>query len=151
MPSQPGAMERILDYDWPGNVRELENVIERAIILSDRSEIQVKDLPPEVRDFHAKSETSADDRRLPDQATLPIPGLSAGDRMADSGFKVRQMRAMEFIKTNGFITNKYYSQLAEISERQALRELSELVDTGKLLRIGKGRACRYVLNLPVEM
>jgi two-component system NtrC family response regulator len=146
-----GAMERILDYDWPGNVRELENVIERAIILSDRSEIQVKDLPPEVRDFHAKSETSADDRRLPDQATLPIPGLSAGDRMADSGFKVRQMRAMEFIKTNGFITNKYYSQLAEISERQALRELSELVDTGKLLRIGKGRACRYVLSQPLEM
>ena len=44
------AMERILDYHWPGNVRELENVIERAIILSDRHEIMVKDLPPEVRE-----------------------------------------------------------------------------------------------------
>jgi two-component system NtrC family response regulator len=58
---------------------------------------------------------------------------------------------MEFIKTNGFITNKYYSQLAEISERQALRELSELVDTGKLLRVGKGRACRYVLSQLAEI
>jgi two-component system NtrC family response regulator len=145
------AMERILDYDWPGNVRELENVIERAIILSDRHEIQVKDLPPEIRDFRAKPQIPASDRGIQGQVTLPGIGLSAGDRMPDSGFKVRQMRAMEFIKTNGFITNKYYSQLAEISERQALRELNELVDTGKLLRIGKGRACRYVLNQPVEI
>ncbi len=82
---------------------------------------------------------------------MPVPGLNAGDRVPDSGFKVRQMRAMEFIKTHGFITNKYYSQLAEISERQALRELSELVDTGKLHRIGKGRACRYVLRGPAEL
>jgi two-component system NtrC family response regulator len=146
-----GAMERILDYHWPGNVRELENVIERAIILSDRLEILAKDLPPEVREFRAKPEVPVDDGRLADHGVLPIPGLSSGDRMPDSGFKVRQIRAMEFIKTNGFITNKYYSQLAEISERQALRELSELVDTGKLLRVGKGRACRYVLSQLAEI
>lgn len=142
----PGAMERLLEYQWPGNVRELENVIERAIILSDRHQIQVKDLPPEVRDFHAKPETPPEEKKPSDQGALPVPGLNAADRMPDSGFKIRQMRAMEFIKTHGFITNKYYSQLAEISERQALRELSELVDTGKLHRIGKGRACRYVPN-----
>ena len=64
--------------------------------------------------------------------------------MHDSGLMVRQMHAIEFIKTNGFITNKHYSQLAKISDRQASRELSELVNTGKLLRIGWGRACRYV-------
>ena len=28
-------MELFQDYDWPGNVRELQNVIERAVILSD--------------------------------------------------------------------------------------------------------------------
>jgi transcriptional regulator with GAF, ATPase, and Fis domain len=31
-------------YDWPGNVRELENVIERALILSKGSTLQVEDL-----------------------------------------------------------------------------------------------------------
>ena len=144
-----GAMERILDYHWPGNVRELENVIERAIILSDRHEISVKDLPSEVREPSAEAPaTGTADQKISDTGILPIPGLNAGDRLSDSGFKVRQMRAMVFINTHGFITNKYYSQLAEISERQALRELSELVDSGRLLRIGKGRACRYVLSEP---
>jgi two-component system NtrC family response regulator len=144
-----GAMERILDYHWPGNVRELENVIERAIILSDRHEILVKDLPPDLRESRVEAPANTtDDRKIPAAGLLPLPGLNAGDRLSDSGFKVRQVRAMEFIKTNGFITNKYYSQLAEISERQALRELSELVDSGRLLRTGKGRACRYVLSEP---
>jgi two-component system NtrC family response regulator len=140
-----GAMERLLDYHWPGNVRELENVIERAIILSDRREIQVKDLPSEVREPGVVPVATAEEKKTSDAAVLPIPELSAGDRLNDSGLKVRQMRAMEFIKAHGFITNKYYSQLAGISERQALRELSELVDARWLLRMGKGRACRYVV------
>jgi two-component system response regulator HydG len=40
------ALARLEVYAWPGNIRELENVIERAAILSDGVEIQVRDLPP---------------------------------------------------------------------------------------------------------
>ena len=40
------AMQRLDNYAWPGNIRELENVIERAAILSDGREIQLRDLPP---------------------------------------------------------------------------------------------------------
>ena len=123
-------------------------MIERAVILSDRHEIQIKDLPSEIRDPRSSllwaAVTTAEDKKISDAEISSIPGLAAGDRVHDSGLKVRQMRAMEFIKSYGFITNKHYSQLAAISERQALRELSELVDTGRLVRIGKGRACRYV-------
>jgi len=35
-------------YAWPGNVRELQNVIERACVLADESEIKVQDLPEHV-------------------------------------------------------------------------------------------------------
>lgn len=40
------ALDHLLKLPWPGNVRELENAIERAVVLTESSEIQVKDLPP---------------------------------------------------------------------------------------------------------
>jgi formate hydrogenlyase transcriptional activator len=35
------AMTALTDYDWPGNIRELENLVERAVILSQGSELQL--------------------------------------------------------------------------------------------------------------
>ena len=43
------AMDELCSYSWPGNVRELENVVERAIILSDREVVSLEDLPPHLR------------------------------------------------------------------------------------------------------
>jgi DNA-binding NtrC family response regulator len=40
------AQKRLQAYSWPGNIRELENVVERAAILSDGTEIRERDLPP---------------------------------------------------------------------------------------------------------
>jgi len=40
----PAALTKLLGYDWPGNVRELENVLERAVALSERALIQPSDL-----------------------------------------------------------------------------------------------------------
>jgi DNA-binding NtrC family response regulator len=42
------AMQLLLDYHWPGNVRELENVVERAVVLSAREEIDVDLLPEPI-------------------------------------------------------------------------------------------------------
>jgi two-component system, NtrC family, response regulator AtoC len=41
----PPAMAALLAHDWPGNVRELENVIERAVVLSETHMIQPENLP----------------------------------------------------------------------------------------------------------
>jgi two-component system response regulator PilR (NtrC family) len=44
------AMRLLMSHPWPGNVRQLENTIERALALSPgRSQIDVRDLPPEVQ------------------------------------------------------------------------------------------------------
>ncbi|WP_282113571.1 sigma-54-dependent transcriptional regulator [Maribacter stanieri] len=40
----PEALQILERYNWPGNIRELENVIQRAVIMSDGT-IDVKDLP----------------------------------------------------------------------------------------------------------
>jgi DNA-binding NtrC family response regulator len=37
-------------YSWPGNVRELRNVMERAVVLSQGSQIEPVDLPLELRE-----------------------------------------------------------------------------------------------------
>jgi two-component system response regulator HydG len=44
------AMEALTCNRWEGNVRELENVIERSVVLTPREQIDMEDLPPEVKD-----------------------------------------------------------------------------------------------------
>lgn len=38
------AKKVLLDYSWPGNIRELRNVIERAVVLNTKGEIDKSDL-----------------------------------------------------------------------------------------------------------
>jgi two-component system response regulator FlrC len=51
----PASMRMLQEYSWPGNVRELENVIQRAILLSNDCELTPEcllfDGPPQERDI----------------------------------------------------------------------------------------------------
>jgi len=49
------VIELLKNYDWPGNVRELQNVVERAVLLSEDGYIRVKDLPEEFKEKEIKS------------------------------------------------------------------------------------------------
>ncbi len=51
----PQAMETLLDYHWPGNVRELENAVERAVVLSSGTSLDLDLLPRAVRQPHTAS------------------------------------------------------------------------------------------------
>jgi len=47
----PGVLNALMAYDWPGNVRELENVMERAVILTNGPVLEIDesfDLRPAV-------------------------------------------------------------------------------------------------------
>ncbi|MGA6925225.1 MAG: sigma-54 dependent transcriptional regulator [Desulfosarcina sp.] len=39
------AAARLVEYGWPGNVRQLRNVVERAVILCDKTSVGLKELP----------------------------------------------------------------------------------------------------------
>jgi transcriptional regulator with PAS, ATPase and Fis domain len=45
----PAALRVLSEYAWPGNVRELENVVERAVVMVQRSTVEVEDLPIDIR------------------------------------------------------------------------------------------------------
>jgi len=50
------ALEVLMNYKWYGNVRELENTIERAIVLTDRENVGVENLPYEIQNFEEKEQ-----------------------------------------------------------------------------------------------
>lgn len=43
------ALKLIYEYDWPGNVREMENTIERCMIISEKDQLDVDELPQHIR------------------------------------------------------------------------------------------------------
>jgi len=72
----PPAMALLMDYDWPGNVRELENLIQKAIILTDDGTIHPENLPDDLQQGE-----------LPDTLDT-LPGGSFEERLRDYKLKL---------------------------------------------------------------
>ncbi len=56
------AIDMLMAYHWPGNVRELENIIERAVLLSEDGVIHGHHLPPSLQ------------LAIPDKSSTPARG-----------------------------------------------------------------------------
>ena len=136
------AVRYLYQYDWLGNVRELENVIERAVILCDGDEIRPQDLAEEL--FQKRLPGITD--KASEEAVNGPELTGAGDLLPYLGLNSRQVKAMNFIRKNGYITNDYYIQINQISDRHARRDLSQLVEMEIVARVGGGRSTRYVLK-----
>src|SRR5205085_12642667 len=55
----PAMMQALEQYAWPGNVRELENVIQRAVVLSDGPSLELAQLPAAMRSIAGVEEPVA--------------------------------------------------------------------------------------------
>jgi formate hydrogenlyase transcriptional activator len=61
----PHAMHALLNWTWPGNVRELENVVERAVILSQDSTLELPALELGVQPHRDPGLCLFDDALIP--------------------------------------------------------------------------------------
>jgi two-component system response regulator AtoC len=106
------AMRLLIESEWPGNVRELENTIERAMVLTEGTQIDVDSLPERLRQ--------------PVGRLLPTPVPLLDD---DLSIKRASRRAEEdlirraLIRTGGNRTRA--AELLEISHRALLYKIKE--------------------------
>ncbi|MBX3126123.1 MAG: sigma-54-dependent Fis family transcriptional regulator [Polyangiaceae bacterium] len=114
----PEAAALLARYPWPGNIRELENVMERAILFSDRDVVLAQDLPLDVRQ---------------DSEPPPGPALSQ-DTDASDGLKEQVKAAMSRLErhlivraleqTGGNVTHA--ARLLKISRKGLQLKMKEL-------------------------
>jgi two-component system response regulator AtoC len=104
------AMEALMNYKWFGNVRELENTIERAIVLSEKNNIESENLPPEIQNFKEEFQSE----------TLPEEEYSI--KKASKVLEISLIKKA-LKKTRG--NHTHAAKLLEISHRALLYKIKE--------------------------
>ncbi|MBK9072418.1 MAG: sigma-54-dependent Fis family transcriptional regulator [Myxococcales bacterium] len=87
------AMNAMNHHRWPGNVRELENMIERAVVMTKGSTIELGDLPALLSELVQSSASAAGGNAMP-----PIPGAKLAD--------IEKYAILETLKATGGSTSK---------------------------------------------
>jgi two-component system response regulator AtoC len=108
--ADPKALETLMNYKWHGNVRELENTIERAIVLTDRNNIELENLPLEIQEF---------------QEEVPLSTLSEEEYSIKKASKFLETNLIKkaLKKTKG--NHTHAARLLEISHRALLYKIKE--------------------------
>ncbi|MEW6742860.1 MAG: sigma 54-interacting transcriptional regulator [Planctomycetota bacterium] len=123
----PSALDKLFLHSWPGNVRELRNVIHRAAVLCQGDRIEAASIQLEP----ARG------------SGTPAPGekVFGGEPMLNE----RQRRLLRLLGEKGSVTNKEYFESVGVSRRTALRDLTDLMERGLIVRRGHRRASHYQL------
>lgn len=104
------ALETLMNHSWFGNVRELENTIERAIVLAERNNIELENLPIETQEFKEEFEPE------------PLPDEEYSIKKASKALEINLIkRALRKTKGN----HTHAAKVLEISHRALLYKIKE--------------------------
>lgn len=104
------ALEILMNYKWYGNVRELENTIERAIVLADKNNIELENLPIEIQNFKEEFQVE------------PLPDEEYSIKKASKALEINLIKKA-LVKTKG--NHTHAAKLLEISHRALLYKIKE--------------------------
>ncbi|MGO8988920.1 MAG: sigma-54-dependent transcriptional regulator [bacterium] len=104
------AMDVLMNYKWYGNVRELENTIERAIVLSEKNNIELENLPPEIQNFREEFQMET------------VPDEEYSIKRASKTLEMNLIKKA-LHKTKG--NHTHAARLLEISHRALLYKIKE--------------------------
>jgi DNA-binding NtrC family response regulator len=120
----PSIVDKLLAYRWPGNIRELENVIERAVVISNASVLDETLLPEKV----VNQANSV--QNMPAQPAVPRLELQNGLLPPDLSFETaiqnfkRQLVHQALRECNGLRTEAAHR--LKISRQYLHRLINEL-------------------------
>ena len=102
------AQAALVGYDWPGNVRQLRNCIRTMVVLCDRDQLDMQDVPPEITQ-----------RRQLTAGSRPAPGPGA------ASLNEVEKKAIEetLAKTKG--NREKAAKILGIGERTLYRKIKE--------------------------
>jgi two-component system response regulator AtoC len=109
----PDAMKVFLECEWRGNVRELENMLERAVVMTEGDTITTEYLPEEL--FRTKSDILL---KIPESRISLKDVMPEITSMAEKEMISRALRATHNNRTKA-------AQLLQISHRALMYKLKE--------------------------
>lgn len=121
------VIKHLITMDFPGNVRQLENLCHWLTVMAPATQIEVEDLPPEVR---TESATSAD------QNWISALESEAGARLARGETRIMDELTRQFEKT------LLLKALAQTGGRR--------IEAANLLGIGRNTLTRKVQELGID-
>ncbi len=123
---EPAVLDLLACHDWPGNIRELRNVIQRAVVLGRGERVSREDI-----DLGSIAASGA-------AGVVAPPTVVAMD-----GLNPRQRDLVTLLVRQGRVTARELVEALGVSRRTVLRDLTELIERGVIVRDGTRKAAIY--------
>ena len=123
------AEKKLMAYRWPGNVRELDNVIQRALILSDANQISADDIFLDDESLHPSSESLESRHVSASQGGEDSSGVQDSGDLSDQVQSTEYRAILDTLKRNGGSKKKTAETLG-ISARTLRYKLAKMRERG---------------------
>ena len=126
------VFHQLMEQSWPGNVRELKNFVERLILISDDSAMEISEIPPELLsdDIEGMEEEKQDKDK--------IPGFAG------------YWKNFYFYDREGFSLKSYMEQCEKEALTGVLKECGSTYKAAKLLKANQSTIARKKLKYHIQ-